>query len=150
MIFCVHFRISFLNILWIDDISYNKIATQSHTNNNNDASKAVDGNTATCMQTKAIGSNSPEKTVWWKVDLGGIYSIYSISILFKNYDGYGLYFYIFCTHVIVYKSALRWNATPTWFHFSKKDIVIIFYTFCFVSFMIIENLVCLQVTVCKV
>uniref|UniRef100_A0A8W8NPB9 EGF-like domain-containing protein n=1 Tax=Magallana gigas TaxID=29159 RepID=A0A8W8NPB9_MAGGI len=27
--------------------------------------------------------------VWWKVDLGGVYNIYSINILFKNYDGSG-------------------------------------------------------------
>lgn len=50
-----------------------------------DARYAVDGNTATCMRTKDIGVNSPEKTVWWKVDLGGVYNIYSINILFKYY-----------------------------------------------------------------
>uniref|UniRef100_A0A8W8P1M3 Uncharacterized protein n=1 Tax=Magallana gigas TaxID=29159 RepID=A0A8W8P1M3_MAGGI len=38
------------------------------------------------MRTLEIGSNSPYKTVWWKVDLGGVYSIYSINVLFKNYD----------------------------------------------------------------
>uniref|UniRef100_A0A8W8NYI9 Multiple epidermal growth factor-like domains 10 n=1 Tax=Magallana gigas TaxID=29159 RepID=A0A8W8NYI9_MAGGI len=31
---------------------------------------------------------SPYKTTWWKVDLGGVYSIYSVTILFKNYNGY--------------------------------------------------------------
>lgn len=94
--FYVHFRISFLNYLSIDVISHNKIATQSTTYNNNDASRAVDGNTATCMQTNSIGvgTNFHVKTVWWKVDLGGLYSIYSINIQFKNYDGYGLCFYI--------------------------------------------------------
>lgn len=45
--------------------------------------------------TLKIGSNSPYKTVWWKVDLGGVYSIYSINVLFKNYDdgdGLGIFF----------------------------------------------------------
>lgn len=75
-----------------DDISHNKIATQSHTYNNIDASRAVDRNTATCMQTKEIGVGTSffHKKVWWKVDLDGVYSIYSINIQFKNYDGYGL------------------------------------------------------------
>lgn len=46
------------------------------------------------MRTKAIGWISKHKTVWWKVDLGGVYNIYSITILFKNYDGFGVYFRI--------------------------------------------------------
>lgn len=29
--------------------------------------------------------------MWWKVDFGGKYSIYSIYILFKNYDSFGMY-----------------------------------------------------------
>lgn len=54
----------------------------------------MDGNTATCMRTIVIGTglSTPDKTVWWKVDLGGVYNIYRISILFKNYDGYGVYY----------------------------------------------------------
>nr|XP_022305554.1 multiple epidermal growth factor-like domains protein 10 isoform X2 [Crassostrea virginica] len=40
------------------------------------------------MRTKPIGPNALDRTVWWKVDLGGVYNIYSVSILFKNYDGY--------------------------------------------------------------
>lgn len=113
--FCVHFRISFLNYLSIDDISHNKIATQSTTYNNNDASRVVDGNTATCMQTDAIGvvTHFHVKTVWWKVDLGRIYSIYSINIQFRNYDGYGLCFYtcytahgIICSKVECYINGL--------------------------------------------
>ena len=43
------------------------------------------------MKTDVIGENSPDQTVWWKVDLGGVYGIYSVNILFKNYDGYGMY-----------------------------------------------------------
>eukprot|EP00105_Crassostrea_gigas_P039838 XP_019923986.1 PREDICTED: teneurin-3-like [Crassostrea gigas] len=73
-----------------DDISYKKVATQSHTypGMGYDASKAIDGNRETCMRTEAIGSNSADKMVRWKVDLGGIYNIYDINILFKTYGGY--------------------------------------------------------------
>ena len=76
-----------------DDLSYNKDASQSLTfpGIGYGAEKAVDGNTATCMRTEAIGPNSPYKTVWWKVDLSGVYNIYSVNILFKNYDGLGIY-----------------------------------------------------------
>lgn len=38
-----------------------------------------------------MGPNTFTKTVWWKVDLGRVYNIYSISIYFKNYDGYGMF-----------------------------------------------------------
>ncbi|XP_078330765.1 uncharacterized protein LOC111112385 [Crassostrea virginica] len=73
-----------------DDLSYNKDASQSHTAPGTvyGAENAVDRNTVTCMRTRSIGPNSPDKTVWWKVDLGGVYNIYSVNILFKNYDGY--------------------------------------------------------------
>lgn len=71
--------------------------------NKYDASRAVDGNTGTCMQSKAIGRNSPDTTVWWKVDLGEVYNIYCINIQFRNYDGYGLCFYniyiLFLLHI---------------------------------------------------
>lgn len=42
------------------------------------------------MRTNPIGGPSPYKTVWWKVDLGGVYNTYNIIVLFKNYDGYGI------------------------------------------------------------
>ena len=77
-----------------DDLSDHKPATQSTTylgpHDIYKAGNAVDRNTATCIRTDAIGPNSPDKTVWWKVDLGGMYNIYSVNILFKNYDGYGM------------------------------------------------------------
>lgn len=77
-----------------DDISCNKVATQSHTSigNDIDASKAVDRNTATCIKTLpiGIGVSFHQKQVWWKVDLSGVYSIYSINIVFKNYENYGM------------------------------------------------------------
>lgn len=41
-----------------------------------------------------MGRNSPFKTMWWKVDLGGLYNIYSINIVFKNYDGEGMLVYV--------------------------------------------------------
>lgn len=75
-----------------DNISVNKIATQSHTYGGitNGASKAVDGSTATCMKADTIGYTSIHKTVWWKVDLGRVYNIYRIDIMFKNYVLYGV------------------------------------------------------------
>ena len=82
-------------LIWFffkDDLSHNKDASQSHTypGTGYGAENAVDGNTATCMRTKDIGPNSQDKTVWWKVDLGGVYNIYSVNILFKDYYGYGI------------------------------------------------------------
>lgn len=78
---------------WKDDLSYHKTATQSITFTGGEtlygAGNAVDRNTQTCMRTREIGRNSVDKTVWWKVDLGGLYSIYSINIIFKNYDSLG-------------------------------------------------------------
>lgn len=55
------------------------------------AMNAVDRNYGTCMRTDQIGLNSHLKMSWWKVDLGGVYNIYRITILFRNYDSYGLY-----------------------------------------------------------
>lgn len=80
--------------LFKDEISFAKIASQSHTyvGTHHEASNAVDGNTTTCMRTVEIGKNAPKETVWWKVDLGAVYNIYRINILFKNYEGYGVYF----------------------------------------------------------
>lgn len=59
------------------------------------ANNAIDRKITTCSRTNDIGETSPIKIVWWKVDLGGAYSIYSISILFKNYDAYDFGLYIF-------------------------------------------------------
>ena len=76
-------------------MSKNKNATQYATIPNDPKGyrpgNAVDREIETCMRTLAIGSTSPEQTTWWKVDLGGVYSIYSVNILFKNYPGYGMY-----------------------------------------------------------
>ena len=56
------------------------------------AGNAVDRDIRTCMRTDPIGKNSDYYRVWWKVDLGAVYNIYSVNILFKNYDGYGNFF----------------------------------------------------------
>ena len=76
-----------------DDLSKNQVATQSTTAPGPTyafvAGNAVDRNITTCTRAIEIGKNSPKKTVWWKVDLGGVYNIYSVNILFKNYPGYG-------------------------------------------------------------
>lgn len=54
----------------------------------------IDRNIIMCMRIYFIGDNILDKLVWWKVDFGVVYSIYSIIILFKNYNGYGMCFYI--------------------------------------------------------
>ncbi|XP_078329596.1 uncharacterized protein LOC111116882 [Crassostrea virginica] len=77
------------------DLSKDKVATQSTTPppavgdpSRFVAGNAVDRDITTCMRTNVIGLNAQDKTVWWKVDLGGVYNIYSVNLLFKNYDGY--------------------------------------------------------------
>lgn len=85
-----------------DDLSFQAVASQwpaypsSTSSALYEASNAVDRNTATCMRTNDIGLQSPQKSTWWKIDLGGVYNIYSIRILFKEYDNLG-------TCVISYK-----------------------------------------------
>ena len=87
-----------LSHVFADDLSKNKVSEQSPKIESTQidpyryvAGNAVDRNVTTCMRTGVIGPNSPEKSAWWKVDLGGVYNIYSVNILFKNYDGYGIY-----------------------------------------------------------
>lgn len=79
-----------------DDLSYNQTANQKNTYNNlekqHSASFAVDRDMTTCMRTNPIGTNSPLQDVWWKVDLGGYYSIASINIIFRSYSNAGRYF----------------------------------------------------------
>lgn len=74
-----------------------KVATQMHTYHHNPqyaARNAVDGNTKTCSNAQQIGLGSPWKDVWWKVDRGGVYSIYNITLQFKTHgDGIS---YSFC------------------------------------------------------
>lgn len=91
-------RLIILICIHTDDLSRDKVATQSTTYppaigdaNKYVAGKAVDRDITTCMRTKEIGKISPDQTAWWRVDLGRVYSIYSVNILFKNYSEYGMY-----------------------------------------------------------
>lgn len=81
-----------------DDLSFQALASQSPMFPSSsssyplyEASNAVDRNTATCMRTDDIGPNTPYKNTWWKVDLGAVYNIYSIDILFKDYGNLCMY-----------------------------------------------------------
>lgn len=91
--YCGFFSVLFLE----EDLSYKKDATkfQNHQTATLQykAEFAVDRNTTTCMRTDSIGKSSPEINTWWKVDLTHVCSIYSIRILFKNYNGFGLIFF---------------------------------------------------------
>lgn len=80
-----------------DDLSFQAFASQSPVfptpsslSHLYKASQAVDRNTTTCMRTDQIGIQSPHRSTWWKVDLGGVYNIYSIHILFKEYENFGM------------------------------------------------------------
>lgn len=90
-----YLNIAFYIYLCEDDISYYKVATQSSTyiGQQFEAKSAVDRNILSCTRTDAIGGTSPNKTVWWKVDLSSVYNIYSINILFKSYGGVGMSYY---------------------------------------------------------
>lgn len=81
-----------------DDLSFQAITSQSTTQvgpqHLYEASNAVDRNTATCTRTDQIGLTSPYKADWWKVDLGETLNIYSVNILFKNYENYGMYHFV--------------------------------------------------------
>lgn len=84
----LHFTVS-------DDLSFEKIASQPHSywGSFYYANNAIDRNTTTCARTQGIGYSSPFKTVWWKVDLGREHNLYNMGILFKSYDGFGMYTY---------------------------------------------------------
>ncbi|XP_052694711.1 tyrosine-protein kinase receptor Tie-1-like [Crassostrea angulata] len=72
-----------------NDLSYNKIATQSpiyRRISEYEANNALDRNITTCMRTQAIGLSSTDNSMWWKVDLGGLYNVYRITIMFKSYE----------------------------------------------------------------
>lgn len=45
------------------------------------------------MRTDGIGVGpiASSKHTWWMVDLGAVYNIYSIDILFKDYEHLGMY-----------------------------------------------------------
>lgn len=94
----VLFLICFMKLtktyLSADDLSFKANASQSplvlDLRNEYEANRALDRNKATCMRTADIGTRALHKTTWWKVDLGGVYSIYDINIVFKNYEQFGM------------------------------------------------------------
>eukprot|EP00105_Crassostrea_gigas_P036086 XP_019920234.1 PREDICTED: uncharacterized protein LOC109617834 [Crassostrea gigas] len=75
-----------------DDLSFKAVASQSKIALGQPiayaASNAVDRDIATCTRADEIGMNALDKTTWWKVDLNGTFNIFSINILFKNYENY--------------------------------------------------------------
>ncbi|XP_061185178.1 multiple epidermal growth factor-like domains protein 10 [Saccostrea echinata] len=87
-IFC--FLSRFTHSLGYDDLSAGKNASQGPTYlawrpQFYAAVNAVDRNNSSCMRTREIGSASPYRETWWMVDLGDIYSVFKIRILFKGY-----------------------------------------------------------------
>lgn len=90
-------EVVFYTFLSKDEISYKSgVATQSHTFEASPietyvASNAVDRNPATCMRSLAIGLTTEIQTVWWKLDLGDVFNIYSVSIWFRNDAIYGMF-----------------------------------------------------------
>nr|XP_022311255.1 uncharacterized protein LOC111116549 [Crassostrea virginica] len=75
-----------------DDISYQHYAVQYPLFGGHaefyKATNALDRNISMCTRNEGIGLSSQHKSVWWRVDLGGVYNIYSVNILFKHYEGY--------------------------------------------------------------
>lgn len=81
-----------MHFFYKDDLSYGKEAIQTDRYNAlpyYSARNALDRDITTCTRTATIGNTSPDKNISWQVDLGGVYNIYSITIMFKEYDGYG-------------------------------------------------------------
>lgn len=81
--------------LSVDDISFKAVTSQSPIfhgpSNLYEPNNAIDRNATTCMRTNEIGPGTPNKVTWWKADLRGVFNIYSINIVFRNYDGFGMY-----------------------------------------------------------
>lgn len=64
------------------------------------------------MRTQAIGLSSTDNSMWWKVDLGGFYNVYRITIMFKNYEEHqslGIYGILALIIVYVYLSNTKCN-----------------------------------------
>lgn len=89
----INFLSGLFTVLAYDDLSYGKKAIQTDRFKGYQvpafsAQNALDRNVTTCTRTAIIGNTSPDKNVSWQVDLGGVYNIYSITILFKEYEGH--------------------------------------------------------------
>lgn len=97
-------------LFYKDDLLFNKVVIQLYIylGIGYDVNNVVDGNIVMCMRIKVIGLNNFDKIVWWRVDFGGFRNIYSISVLFKNYNGYGDYnlflklYFKFCVYMQYY------------------------------------------------
>lgn len=84
-----------------DDLSFQALASQypmlpSSLHHLYEADNAIDRKTDTCMRTDVIGKgpSAASKNMWWKVDLGAVYNIYRIDILFKDYRHLGMYVFL--------------------------------------------------------
>lgn len=81
--------------LFTENLSADKSTAQYRnidTCNTCDAGRAVDGDMNTCMRTEDIGRTSVyDKITWWYVDLGDVYNVYNIRILFRDYPGESKY-----------------------------------------------------------
>ena len=93
---CFHSLLKPKNDFFIssDDISYQHYAAQYPLFGGHaefyKATNALDRNISTCTRNEGIGLNSQHKSVMWRVDFGRMYNIYSVNILFKHYEGYGI------------------------------------------------------------
>lgn len=88
----ISWTFTFILTYGFDNLSANKPTDQyrqTYTCRSCGAGKAVDGNMSTCMRTDDIGITTAfDSKTWWYVDLGGIYNVYNIRILFRDYPGY--------------------------------------------------------------
>lgn len=71
------------------NLALNKTASAGAVQNDNYASKAVDGNTGTAWTSFDQGS---EGDWWWKVDLGNVYDVTEVKIVFQDcWNTYSIY-----------------------------------------------------------
>lgn len=91
------------SVLFTENLSKNKRTDQYRKIglSKYDADRAVDGDNSTCMRTEDFGTTSVyDKKTWWFVDLGGVYNVYNIRILFMDYLGESKYV---CPFVVTVK-----------------------------------------------
>lgn len=76
------------------------------------ASTVVDKNIQTCARMEDIGTTTNDRSTWWYVNLGGIYSVYNIRIQYKDYDGFSKYSINTCFYY--YIAYIMFNLTYIW------------------------------------
>ena len=69
-----------------ENIALNGAATQSSTDYDGEASRAIDGNTNGTYNGQSVTHTTSETNPWWQVDLGGEYSIEEIKIFNRTDD----------------------------------------------------------------